>query len=82
MCALVPVVCLAVLVYFQVTQHIREEAYTNLRHAAKYQAKILTDQLIFYEKEFELIASLADKVTQDASVVLHDHIIDRISNTF
>jgi PAS domain S-box-containing protein len=81
-CALAPVVCLAVLSYSQVTNHIENETYRNLRHAVKAQAKILTDRLIFYEKEFELIGSMAEKDDRDTIPRLPDHLRDRLSKTF
>ncbi len=82
LCALVPVACLALLVYLQVTQHIQTQTDRNLRHAAKSQAKILTDRLLFFEKEFELIGEPVEKDAQEKIQRLPDHLRNRLSKTF
>ena len=56
-CALTPVVCLAVLAYFQVTRHLQDQTVESLRHAAKSQARVLYERLEFAEKELEFIRS-------------------------
>jgi putative nucleotidyltransferase with HDIG domain len=55
-CALTPVLCLAVLAYFQVTRHLQDQTVDSLRHAAKSQARTLFERLDFAEKELEFIS--------------------------
>ena len=50
-CSLAPLCCLSVLVYVQVTQQLKTQAFKNLRHAAKTQAKTISDRLKIVEKE-------------------------------
>jgi putative nucleotidyltransferase with HDIG domain len=55
-CALTPVVCLAILVYFQVTRHLQNHAIDSLRHEVKTQTLTLFERLNNVEKELELIS--------------------------
>ena len=55
-CALLPVLCLAIIAYFQVTNHLQNQSLKSLRHAAKFQAKNLIDRLNNLEDTLEIIS--------------------------
>ena len=56
-CAFVPILCLAILVYIQITSYLKEQVLNSLRQAAKTQAMNIDDRLKVLEKDLEIIGS-------------------------
>jgi len=83
-CALVPLVCVAVLAYFTVTRHLEAQTHDSLRHAAKSQAKILNDRLQLVANELQLISSVTQKQKRikpdDLDVALRDRLQKRFNS--
>ena len=80
--ALVPIGCLAVLVYFQVTQHLQNQAIKSLRHSAKSQAKTLDDRLKLVAKELEFVNFLTNNHTQAKTQELDAGLRNRLLKRF
>jgi putative nucleotidyltransferase with HDIG domain len=80
----VPIGCLAVLVYFQVTQHLQNQTIKSLRHAARSQAKTLDDRLNFIAKELEFVSFLTNNhspvETQGLDASLRNRMLKRFNS--
>ncbi|MGD9302113.1 MAG: hypothetical protein PVI13_11095, partial [Desulfobacterales bacterium] len=60
-CALLPVVCLAILVYFQVTDHLSRQTLRSLHQAVKSHSRTLLNRLELVEDNLRLLSSVADE---------------------
>ncbi len=60
-CALLPVVCLAILVYFQVTHHLSHQTKSSLHQAVKSHSQTLSNRLDLLGQNLELVGSLTDE---------------------
>jgi putative nucleotidyltransferase with HDIG domain len=81
-CALLPVVCLAIIAYFQVTSHLQNQALKSLRHASKFQAKNLVDRLNNLENELEIISLTIKKNSHFNRAKLNGRFRNRLLNQF
>jgi len=81
-CALIPIVCLATLAYFQVTKHLQDQSLNSLRHAVKFQAGYLFDQIKELEDDLELLSIVTKKDSQVEFQQLDDRIRARFSKKF
>lgn len=83
-CALVPLVCVAVLAYFTVTRHLKAQTLDSLRHAAKSQAKTIDDRLQQVANELQLISPVTQIPKRIESgnldVLLHDRLQKRFNS--
>ena len=61
MCALLPVVALALISYLQVNRHLRAQTLDSLRHGIKFQTKAVNDRLQSLEKDLSMVGSWIGK---------------------
>jgi len=64
LCALIPIVTLAILSYNQVTKHLREQSLTRLRQTAKTMSISIYERLLFLEADLIRVASNLHDMTQ------------------
>jgi len=81
-CALLPVLFSAILVYFQVTQHLQDQALNNLRHAAKSLALNIDDRLKILEEELEFINFMVKKHNTVNPLELDDRLRNKLLKGF
>ena len=80
-CALLPVVCLAILVYFQVTHYLTRQTLRNLHKAVKSHSQTLSNRLNLVEHNLELLGSVTDERILIKSQA-YDGIRSRLLNQF
>jgi putative nucleotidyltransferase with HDIG domain len=80
--ALLPIVCLAVIAYFQVTGHLQDQTLKTLRHAVKFQAKNFIDRLNDLENELKSISSKIGKNLNSNVPNLDERLRSRLSRQF
>ena len=83
-CSLLPILCLAILVYVQIILYLEDQVSNNLRQAAKSQAMNIDDRLKVLEKDLAIISSttkihsLSKPQTIDAR--LRDRLLKRFNS--
>ena len=80
--ALLPVVCLATIAYFQVTRNLQEQTIKNLRHAVKFQTQELNSRLNDLENELEIISSTIEQISPSNVPKLDDRFRIRLLKYF
>ena len=60
-CALLPVGCLAVLVYFQVSHHLSQQTKNNLHQAVKSHSHALSNRIKTVDQNLRLVSSFIDE---------------------
>ncbi len=81
-CALLPIVCFAILVYFQVNKHLQNNTVNTLRGSVKSLALRIDDQLKVLENELELISLTMDEHNAVESALLNDRLRNRLLKEF
>ncbi len=81
-CALLPIVCFAILVYFQVTNYLQNYTINTLRGSVKSLALSIDDQLKVLENELEFISLTTNDHNSVKSTVLNDRLRNRLLKGF
>ncbi|MEE8605929.1 MAG: HAMP domain-containing protein, partial [Candidatus Aminicenantaceae bacterium] len=69
LCALLPIVTLAILSYNQVTKHLREQSLTRLRQTAKTMSISIYERMLFLEADLIRVASNLHDITQRSPTI-------------
>ena len=81
-CALLPIVCFAILIYFQVTNYLQNHTIHALRGSVKSLALSIDDQLKVLENELEFISLTTNDHNSVKSTVLNDRLRNRLLKGF
>lgn len=81
-CALLPIVCFAILVYFQVTNYLQNYTINTLRGSVKSLALSIGDQLKVLENELEFISFTMNDHNPVKSMFLNDRLRKRLLRGF
>jgi signal transduction histidine kinase len=81
-CALLPIVCFAILVYFQVTNYLQNNTVNTLRGSVKSLALSIDDQLKVLENELEFISLAMNDHNPVKSTFLNDRLRKRLLKGF
>jgi signal transduction histidine kinase len=81
-CALLPIVCFAILVYFQVTNYLQNYTINALRGSVKSLALSIDDQLKVLENELEFISLTINDHNPVKSTFLNDRLRNRLLKGF
>jgi HAMP domain-containing protein len=81
-CALLPIVCFAIFVYFQVTKHLQNNTVNTLRGSVKSLALRIDDQLKVLENELEFISLTMNDHNPVKSAFLNDRLRNRLLKGF
>ena len=69
LCALIPIVTLAILSFNQVTRHLREQSLTRLHQTSKSMSMAIYERLLFLEADLIRAASNFREITQPSSAI-------------
>ena len=81
-CALLPIICFAILSYFQVTNHLKKQTAENLSDSIKSFALNIDDHLKFLENELEFVSLLVNDHSSGKAPTLNQRLANRLSKGF
>ena len=60
-CSILPITCLSILVYFQITKHLTDHTIKSLHQAVKAHSRLIVDRLSLIENELKLVHYVNNK---------------------
>jgi hypothetical protein len=81
-CALIPIFCLSVVSYGNVTEQLHKQSYKWLQRSVKGYGLSLYERLLLLESELQLFASSLKKTSKTSIQALFDDFNERFSNRF